>query len=178
MDWSPIGSSPIANHADLPIGYRAANSPIRAETWRRDAPECSGGQTFLLRGRLERNLRPGAEVLDHFGRRNRPEPRRALMVRPLREAEQEAGGKEIARAGRVHHPLDPAGRHREDALARDHDAALFAARDHREARLRAQRRAGAVEIRGLEEAWGWVSGECGIGCAAMSRGWRCCAGAR
>ena len=70
-------------------------------------------QPALLRQFLQRHLRPRADVLDHFGGRERAELA-ALLVRQIaREAVQEAGREEIAGAGRVDQLLDRRGRRRD-----------------------------------------------------------------
>jgi hypothetical protein len=50
-------------------------------------------QSVLPRQLLQRHLRPCADVLDHFGCRQRAEPAAHLMARAADEAEQEAGGE-------------------------------------------------------------------------------------
>jgi len=53
-------------------------------------------QPVLLRKILQRNLRPRADVLDHFGRRERAQPPGVFMAGIAHQAEQEAGGEQIA----------------------------------------------------------------------------------
>src|ERR1039457_1941928 len=76
-----IGCSPIANHVRLPIGYqlRSGATPARLAS-RRVTPKPRRTADFLnaldrqavLGGqRLERDRRPRADMLDHFGR---PQP--------------------------------------------------------------------------------------------------------
>ena len=106
----------------------------------------------LLREGLQRGLRPRAEMLDHLGGRERAEPRAVAMVLAARKPGHEPGGEQVARAGRIDELVDRRGRHRLVAFARDHDAALFAARHHRELHVVAQRRERGVEIGGLVQA--------------------------
>src|SRR5882762_5712874 len=110
------------------------------------------GEAALLRERLEGGLRAGTEMLDHLGGRERAEARRTLVRRALRQAEQKTRREKIARTGRVDHVLDRTCRHGENLIARDHDAALLAARHDRQARLPAQCGERAVEIRRLVQA--------------------------
>ena len=73
-------------------------------------------QPRLLRQFLQRHLRPRADVLDHFGGRERAKPAGIFMAGVTHQAEQEAGGEEIAGAGGVDQFLDRRGRHRDDAI--------------------------------------------------------------
>ena len=72
------------------------------------SPAMTGGegvalhrQPVLPRQLLQRHLRPRADVLDHLGRRQRAEPARRLIAGVADQAEQEAGGEQIAGAGGV-----------------------------------------------------------------------------
>src|SRR6185312_11338852 len=67
-----------------------------------------GEPVFLCEG-LQRCFRPGAEMLDHLGRRNRAEPGATAVVLSAREAGEEAGREQIAGAGCVHQLLDRCG---------------------------------------------------------------------
>ena len=51
-------------------------------------------QPVLLRQFLQRHLRPCADVLDHFGCRERTEPADVLMTGAAHQAEQESGGEQ------------------------------------------------------------------------------------
>jgi len=50
-------------------------------------------EAIVLRQSLERRLGPGAEMLDHFGRHQRPEPRRVAIVGAAREPDQKTRGE-------------------------------------------------------------------------------------
>src|SRR5262249_14955585 len=82
--------------------------------------------------RLERGLRPGAEMLDHLGRGERAESRRSAIVGAAREPDQKSRREQIARSGGVDHALDRARRTGVGLLAAHDQAALLAARDDRE----------------------------------------------
>ena len=64
----------------------------------------------VLRESLQRGLRPRAEMLDHFGGRERAEPRAVAVILPARKPGQEAGREQVARAGRVDELADRRGR--------------------------------------------------------------------
>src|SRR6185369_5867588 len=106
-------------------------------------------EPVLVRQRLERDRRACPDMLDHFRRRQRAEPRRGAMVLAARMSDQEAGREQIAGAGRIRHFLDWHRRHHLDAVARDDDAALGAARHHCELGVISERLRGRVEIRRL-----------------------------
>src|SRR5882724_10008018 len=63
-------------------------------------------QPVLLGQFLQRNLRPGADVLDHFGGGERAEAAGIFMAGVTHQAEQETGGEQIAGACRVDEFLD------------------------------------------------------------------------
>src|SRR5688500_7996089 len=56
-------------------------------------------QAVLGRKLFERDVGPGADMLDHLGGRDRAEPGRVTQAHPLGMADQEAGGEQIAGAG-------------------------------------------------------------------------------
>src|SRR5215218_844580 len=68
-------------------------------------------QPVLPRQLLQRHLRPRADMLDHLGRGERPEPAGRFIARVADEAEQEAGGEQVTGAGGVDELLDREGRH-------------------------------------------------------------------
>jgi len=129
---------------------------LGACSYRRTAVHFAGTwlnrEAVLLREHLERGLRPRAEMLDHLGGGKRAEARGPLVACATGEAMEETRRKEIAGTGGVDHPRNLFGRHRQRAVARDHDAAILAARDDCEPRLAAERRQRGVEIRRLVEA--------------------------
>src|SRR3954471_10127518 len=84
-------------------------------------------QAVGLGQRLERGLRPGADMLDHLGRRQRAELSGVLVAGPAHQTEQESGGEQIAGAGGVHHLVDRESRHRGYAVTLDNDTAFLAA---------------------------------------------------
>ena len=61
--------------------------------------------------RLQVRFGPGAIMLDHFGRGDRAELERLLEAPAARLAGEEAGGEQVAGAGRVDQPLDRLGGH-------------------------------------------------------------------
>src|SRR5579872_1638754 len=69
-------------------------------------------QPILARQIAQRTLRARAQMLNHLGGRERAEPSASAVVGAARETGQEAGGEQIARPGRIHHPLDRKGRYR------------------------------------------------------------------
>src|SRR4029077_6282114 len=126
--------------------------PYQSVTSGTPATRISAGEPALLGQRLERSLRPGAEMLDHLGGGERAEARGALVADPLRDAKEEARRKQVAGTGGVDHALDRRGRDGEHPVARGDDAALLAARHHGESRLAPQRRQRGVEVRRLVKA--------------------------
>ena len=97
-------------------------------------------------------FRPRAHVLDHLGRRQRPEPGTIALVGAARQPDQESGREQVAGAGRIDHLVDRLRPHRVVLLARDDQAALLAAGDDGELGVVAHRIDRGVEIRGLVEA--------------------------
>src|SRR5262249_19756396 len=63
---------------------------------RRGAARISEVEPALLRQRLERGLRPSADVLDHLGGGERTEPPAAAKIGTARQSNQEPGGEQIA----------------------------------------------------------------------------------
>src|SRR4051794_12454224 len=109
----------------------------------------SYSEPVVLREGFQRRLGPRAEMLDDFGCRKRAEPRTVAMILAAGEAGEEPGSEQIARAGRVHQPVD---RRRGDGLVafpRNHHTTLLAARHHGELHVTAQRRERGIEIGGL-----------------------------
>src|SRR5882757_8456139 len=58
----------------------------------------SYSEPVVLREGLERDFGPRAEMLDHFGRRKRAQPRAIAVILSAREAGEEARGEQVARA--------------------------------------------------------------------------------
>src|SRR5947207_12755812 len=83
-------------------------------------------QSGLVGELLERGFRPGTEMADHLGGRERAEPCRGFMIDPARKPEQEAGCKQIAGPGGVDHARHRESRHRLDDLRAHHHAAALA----------------------------------------------------
>ena len=105
-------------------------------------------EAVCLGERLQRRLRPRADVLDHLGRRQRAEPGAVAVVGAARQPDQEAR----PRTGRRRRSRRPPARSAPPAPPRsarvDHDhAALLAARDDGELRVVAQRGDRGVEVR-------------------------------
>src|SRR5262245_14131156 len=120
----------------------------------RGTPTGAGSEleAVVARQVLERRFRPRAEMLDHLGGGERPEPRGGAVVDAARQPDQEAGREQVARPGRVDHAVDAVRRNHVGFLPRHDQTALFAARDHREPRIVAQCVERGVEIRGFVEA--------------------------
>ena len=128
----------------MPAGRSRRNPPRRIFEGL-DRQAVLGGQ------RLERDRRAGADMLDHFGSRQRAEAGGGAVVLAARQPDQETGGEQIAGAGDVDHAVDRHRLHRLDRLAGDHHAAFLAARDHRELGVVTQRLDRGVEVGGLIE---------------------------
>src|SRR6188768_691982 len=113
----------------------------------------SYSEAALRREGLERGFGPCAEMLDHFGRRNRPKPRAIAVILVARQTCEKARCEKIACARRVDEFVDRRGGDRVMALARDHDAAFLAARHGGELHFIAQRCDRGIEVGGLVEAF-------------------------
>ena len=85
-------------------------------------------EAVVLRERLQRRLRPRADMLDHFGGRQCAELRGGAVILAAREPDQEAGGEQIARAGRIDQLVDRHGLHRLDCSSRDTTTQPFSLR--------------------------------------------------
>src|SRR5262249_19711554 len=109
-------------------------------------------EAVVLRQGLERRLGSGAEMLDHFGGRQRPEPPRVAILGAAREPDQKTRGEQVAGAGGVDYALHGACRNSVGFLARHDQTTPFAARDHRKPRILAQRVERGVEVGGLVQA--------------------------
>ena len=63
-------------------------------------------------------------MLDHLSGGQRAEPRRRAMILTAREANQESGGEQIARPGRIDHLVDRRRGDRDGLAILDSDCAL------------------------------------------------------
>src|SRR4051812_20616017 len=99
------------------------------------------GAEMLVDQGDEIRLRPGAEMGDHLRRRDRADAQALLQAASLDLADEEAGGEQIAGAGRVDPPAaDPRDWYRNSPAFLDRDRAFGAASDHQQRHLVLYRR--------------------------------------
>src|SRR6476620_362349 len=169
---NPKMSATIARSKETCSGSDSSEPPIRAcsifRKWRRCStsnaarghitcellscrrPARSGQRQSAFRGELsEVGDGARADMLDDLSRRQRAETRAGLVIAAANEAGQEAGGKEVAGAGRVDKIVDRRGRHRARPVVADDDTPFLRTRDDGEDALPLQRLDRGFEIGGL-----------------------------
>src|SRR5262245_62750781 len=106
-------------------------SPPRIKSGAAFSGSCSSAdgselEAVVARQVLERRFRPRAEMLDHLGGGERPEPCGGAIVDATRQPDQEAGGEQVARPGRVDDTFDAVRRNHVGFLPRYDQTTLFA----------------------------------------------------
>src|SRR5579859_398210 len=149
-----IGTCPRCGEIRQKLWRNISKTCVIHSLVRRDAGGCRpqgplDRQAILLRQRLQRDLRPRANVLDDFGGSERAQPPGILVAKAARKAKQEACREQIASAGGIDQSLDREGRYGLDLFLRGDDASVLASRDRREANVAAQLLQRGVEVRRL-----------------------------
>ena len=130
--WLPTG-----NQLWLPVGYRGCRSQIfRPFSAASSLSETSGRAPTCW-------ITSAAEIA--------PSRAGVAQAHPPGMADQEAGGEQVAGAGRIHDFTDRRGRHGFGLAAGNDHAAFLAAGDNGKRRIALDRRQRAVEIAGLVE---------------------------
>src|SRR4029077_17119365 len=127
---------------------------LLAARFRLDATDAHSSkiEAVVLGQGLEGRLGPRPQMLDHFSSDQRRQACRGAVVGAARDSGQKARGKEIAGTGCVNHSFHRASRNRLGLLTRDDQTTLFAAGDHGQPSILAQRLERRLEVGGIIEA--------------------------